>query len=59
MKMTTEQIIREQYRLVEACHSLDNDGSEMRAFRNKVWYDIDYEEENEIENMKKLCKPID
>jgi hypothetical protein len=35
--LTTEQIFREHYRLVEACHEPSNDGSSMRAFKGKVW----------------------
>ena len=35
--MSTEQIMREHYRLVDACHDIANDGTEMRKFRTKEW----------------------
>jgi hypothetical protein len=49
MRMTTEQIIREHYRLVNECHDPSNDGVEMRKFKSKEWHDDD--EDDCIENM--------
>ena len=41
MRMTTEEIKREDYRLVNDLHNSNKDGSELRSFRNMEWISLD------------------